>query len=347
MAAQEPNWWYATAPQWQTTVLRPVSHIYAALAARHIRSTKPYVSKLPIVCIGNFTAGGTGKTPTSLKVAAMLRDLGFVPIFLSRGYGGSERGPIDVDVHRHSAGDVGDEPLLLAQAGRAVVARDRTRGVQFIEAAAPAHAVIVMDDGLQNPSVAKTLSLAVVDANRGLGNGAVIPAGPLRAAMSVQAPLADAVILNGTATAERMSAVLATLNGFRGPVFHAHVAPAERSDLIAGERLVAFAGIANPERFFALASASGATLADRIVFRDHHDFTAADVDRLIAAADRHGAKLITTEKDAVRMRGMGEAGARILARTRVLAIEMQFAADDEARLKALLIERLGGMSDAR
>lgn len=337
---REPSWWYGGTPQWQTAALRPLSHMYGALAARRIAKAKPYRCKFPVVCIGNFTAGGTGKTPTALRIAALLRQMEFEPVFLSRGYGGTNAGPMKVDLTKHTARDAGDEAMLLARAASTIISRDRVRGAQLIEATAPANTVIVMDDGLQNPALAKDFSLAVIDSRRGLGNGEVIPAGPLRAPMGVQAKLADAVIVNGEAASQRMQDLRESLPGFQGWVFTAHVAPAQNGGPLKAERFVAFAGIANPDRFFALARAQGATLLDTIVFSDHHAFSESDAARLIAAADQYGAGLITTEKDAVRFMGLGDRAAMVVRRLAVLKIELVL--DDEDGLKALLQSKLAG-----
>ena len=196
MSAEEPSWWYNREAALAQRLLDPVARIWAWSAVRRLRTGKPHRVGLPVVCVGNFTAGGTGKTPLALYLARALADRGERPAFLTRGYGGRLRGPHVVDTALDTAADVGDEPLLLARQALTVVARDRAKGAALIaglSGLAPPTA-IVMDDGLQNPGLAKDLSIAVVDARRGLGNGRVIPAGPLRAPLAAQLRIVDAIV---------------------------------------------------------------------------------------------------------------------------------------------------------
>ena len=181
----------------QQALLSPAAWVYGRMAQRRFERRTPYASRLPIVCIGNFTAGGTGKTPLTQAVVRLLQDRGIRPVVLSRGYGGSIKDATVVDAAHHRAAEVGDEPLLLAQGVPVVIARDRRAGVQLIEGGGIPADVVIMDDGLQNPSVRKNLVVALVDGGRGVGNGAVIPAGPLRAPLEFQLGLADAIVVNG------------------------------------------------------------------------------------------------------------------------------------------------------
>lgn len=339
MAIDEPSWWYDEAPRWQTKLLRPAAGLYGAIAARRLKSAKAYRSRFPVICVGNFTAGGTGKTPAALRIADLVRDLGFAPVFLTRGYGGRIDGPVDVDPRHHSFIDVGDEPLLLAAHARTVIAKVRATGAAFIDKTAADNSIIVMDDGLQNASIAKDVTIALVDAKRGLGNGAVIPAGPLRAPIAAQAPLADVVIVNGDPAARETEAIVAALPGFRGAMMGARVVPAIPADALRGQRLVAFAGIANPHRFFALLKKLGAEVVQTAEFRDHHAFSAADVARLIALADEKGAQLATTEKDAVRLKSVAS-GQALLKCTLTVPVRLELLDDGTARLSALISERL-------
>ena len=198
MAQSEPSWWYAGGATWQRNLLRPVASLYGRIAAARYSATTPERAARPVICVGNFTAGGTGKTPMSLLIADLVEQNGGAPWFLSRGYGGRLDGQERVDPARHTAAEVGDEPLLLAARAPTVTSRDRRLGAEFIARQAPANAVIIMDDGLQNPALAKDLTIAVVDAARGLGNGAVIPAGPLRAPHAFQLARTDLMVFNGT-----------------------------------------------------------------------------------------------------------------------------------------------------
>jgi tetraacyldisaccharide 4'-kinase len=298
---------------------------------------------LPVICVGNFTAGGTGKTPLALAIAEHLIQRGEQPAFLTRGYGGRSRGPLWVEPERHATRDVGDEPLLLARRAPVMLARDRREGALVIEGGERPASVIVMDDGLQNPALHKDLTIALVDADRGVGNGRVIPAGPLRAPLEFQIALADAIVVNGTAAgavegaAIRRRVVDVLRREFTGPVLQATAAPSGDTGWLAGAKVVAFAGIGNPARFFRLLETLGAELAAREVFPDHHTFTEADAARLISTARDRAAHLVTTEKDWVRL-ATGEGRlAELRQAARTLPIRLAMPAADTARLADLLV----------
>ncbi|MBI4723881.1 MAG: tetraacyldisaccharide 4'-kinase, partial [Rhodomicrobium sp.] len=195
MRLEPPSWWYGGRIPLAAWGLLPISAIYGAIVQRRFRKASPYRSKLPVICVGNFTMGGAGKTPVALKLASLLHDLGRKPGFLTRGYGGRERGPHMVDGARDNAARVGDEPLLLAEAATTVVSRDRPGGARLLETLGPD--TIIMDDGFQNPSLKKDFSLIVIDAGSGIGSGRVFPLGPLRAPLAFQAGMADAILLLG------------------------------------------------------------------------------------------------------------------------------------------------------
>ena len=302
-----------------------------------------YTSTVPVICIGNFTAGGTGKTPFVRVVVAMLRELGHTPVVLSRGYGGSELGPHWVDNAHDTAARAGDEPLLLAATVPVMVARDRVAGARAIEAASAPHplaSVIVMDDGLQNPALAKTLTIAVIDATRGVGNGHCIPAGPLRAPLELQLGHADALLFNRGDRGQEPSPLAAQLAAqFKGPVLSAVIAPAQGLDWLKGQKVIAFAGIGVPERFFATLKAAGATVCNAQAFADHHAYTADDAQRLLSLAKAENATLVTTEKDHVRLNGSGGALAELAAASRILPIELRLDAPSQATLHELLAQR--------
>ncbi len=191
MPLNEPRWWYTASKggRLAARLLAPVADAYGAVAEARYRRHAPYRASLPTICVGNFTAGGTGKTPLTRCIVEHLLSLGESPVCLTRGYGGRLPGPVWVDPSRHGAADVGDEPLLLARSAPVMVSRDRAEGARAIEAAEIKATVIVMDDGLQNGTVAKDLTIAVVDATRGMGNGQVIPAGPRRAPLCFEIAL--------------------------------------------------------------------------------------------------------------------------------------------------------------
>lgn len=263
---------------------------------------------VPVVCVGNYSLGGAGKTPTTIALVKLLRASGETPVVLSRGYGGRLAGPVQVDAARHAADDVGDEPLLLARAAPVIVSRDRVAGA---DAALRAGAsVIVMDDGFQNPSLQKDVSLIVVDSHRGIGNGCVFPSGPLRAPLAVQLDLTDVVIVSGDGSAANGVAEQVEARG--GLVLRARVVPdAEAISALRGQRVLAFAGIGNPQRFFATLRASNIEVALTREFADHHRFTTGEIDQLIDEARTASLTLVTTEKDFVRLRGLAVDGAAV------------------------------------
>ena len=298
---REPGFWHG-APSWKSHLLRPLGAIYGAVAAKRLQR-EGLDAGIPVLCVGNYHVGGAGKTPTVLALAKLLRDLGETPVVLSRGYGGRLHGPVRVDPARHAADDVGDEPLMMADTLPVVVSRERADGVPL--ACSLGASVIVMDDGFQNPSVAKDASLIVIDSGRGLGNGRVIPAGPLRAPLKPQLARTDALIIVGDGTAA--AAVAAEIAARGKPVLRARLRPGEA--LVAslhGRRVLAFAGIGDPARFFATLRASGIEVVRERAFADHHPFSQSEVEALVADAKRDALTPVTTEKDLARLRVRGE-----------------------------------------
>ncbi|MBU6372662.1 MAG: tetraacyldisaccharide 4'-kinase [Alphaproteobacteria bacterium] len=298
-------------------LLTPVSWLYAGAAALRQATTTPSRVGAPVICIGNVSVGGVGKTPIVRAVRALLAARGVTAHALSRGHGGALKGPVRVDPDLHGAGDVGDEPLLHARDGPAWIARDRLAGARA--AAAAGAAAIVMDDGFQNPTLAKDLSFLVVDARDGFGNGAVLPAGPLREPVAAALSRADAVILMGEGDAENDPRLA------QRPVLHAELTPAGPAP---DGPLVAFAGIGRPQKFFDTLTALGADLADAVPFADHHPYTAQDLDFLLKLAADRGARLVTTEKDHVRLPAA--------ARSAILTLPVTARFADEAALAAFL-----------
>ena len=249
---REPGFWYRP-PSWKSHLLRPLGALYGAIAARRLQRLG-FDAGVPLFCIGNYHLGGAGKTPAVLALVNMLRDLGETPVVLSRGYGGRLHGPVMVDATRHVAGDVGDEPLMLSETVPVAVARDRVGGVAL--ARSQGASVIVMDDGFQNPAIAKDASLIVIDGDRGLGNGRVFPAGPLRASLSPQLDRTDALIVIGNGSAADKTAAAVAARG--KPVLRSHLQPDAASVArLSGKRVLAFAGIGDPPRFFRTLRASG------------------------------------------------------------------------------------------
>ncbi|MBA2397274.1 MAG: tetraacyldisaccharide 4'-kinase [Bradyrhizobium sp.] len=297
---REPRFWHG-APSLKSSLLKPLAVLYGAIAARRMQRNG-LDAGVPVICVGNYHVGGAGKTPTVLALAKLLRDLGEAPVVLSRGYGGKLHGPVRVDPERHAAADVGDEPLMLAATLPVVVSRQRADGVPLARSLGAS--VILMDDGFQNPAVTKDASLIVIDGDRGLGNGQVFPAGPLRAPLRPQIARTDALIIVGNGTAA--DAVAAGIVAQGKQVLRARLAPNEASiAALRGKRVLAFAGIGDPARFFGTLQASGVELVRQRAFTDHHAFSKAEIDGLIAEANRDALTLVTTEKDLARLQVRG------------------------------------------
>jgi tetraacyldisaccharide 4'-kinase len=269
--------------------------------------SRSYRPSVPVICVGNLVAGGAGKTPVALSLTGWLVERGVSAHVVTRGYGGRLRGPVRVDPVRHDALAVGDEALLLAARAPCWVARDRAAGVRA--AVADGAGAILLDDGFQNPAVTKTLGLIVVDAGYGFGNGRVIPAGPLRENLRRGIARADAVVLVANAGDASGTERLQLDCGI--PVLTAVLAPVG-GERLAGSRLLAFAGIGRPEKFFATLRALGAVLGGAQAFPDHHPFSAAELAELYRDAERSGARLITTAKDIVRVPPALRAGIEVL-----------------------------------
>jgi len=295
---REPAFWWREA-SFAARALAPLAAVYGAVTQRRLAQAGARAA-VPVVCVGNPTLGGAGKTPLVLTLARSLMGAGETPVLLSRGYGGRLAGPLQVDPHRHRATDVGDEPLLLARLAPTVVARDRVAGAQAAVAAGAS--VIVMDDGFQNPSLQKSFSVLVLDGRRGIGNGKLFPAGPLRAPLSAQLARADALVVVGSSSTG-VAGVVEEARG-RMPVFAASLQPeAGAVAALAGVRVLAFAGIGDPGKLFASLAAAGVAVARSRGFADHHRYTRAQARALCEEADREGLELVTTEKDLARMQG--------------------------------------------
>lgn len=290
-----PGFWWRMPPSFTALLLAPFGWIYGGIARRRMEKPGQRAS-IPVICIGNLVAGGAGKTPAAIEVARLLIIAGKNPVFLTRGYGGREQGPLAVDPAHHAAAIVGDEPLLLARTAPCVVAKDRVAGARL---AATLGDVIVMDDGFQNPSLGKNLSFLVVDSDAGIGNGLCIPAGPLRAPLEPQLRRADAVILVGDGESANWLKVRK-----RPSVLHARLVPdTKAAGDLKGKRVLAFAGIARPQKFAGTLKGLGADVVRLAGFPDHHIFTANEARDLIEEARRGKLLLVTTEKDRARLAG--------------------------------------------
>lgn len=286
-----PDFWDRDDPfaRLLASALSPLGALYAAAVRYKHQAAKPHRVRIPVICVGNISAGGVGKTPIALAIAEAVIARGKNPFFLTRGYGGSLKGPLVVS-RNHKASETGDEPLLLSRKAATVIARDRAAGADLaVERGAD---LIIMDDGHQNFALSKDLSFIVVDGAQGFGNGKVLPAGPLREPAPEGLARADAVIIAGDGEP--------ALPGFWGPVLRAAIAPAAARQFT-GKRLFAFAGIGRPQKFYASLAALGAELAATESFADHHLYARREIAALKAKARALGASLVTTEKDFVRL----------------------------------------------
>lgn len=324
-----PGFWWRSPdhPGVLPRLLAPLGWLYASGTARRLRQSG-YTPRVPVICVGNLTAGGAGKTPTVIALIERLSARKRSVHVVSRGYGGSLAGPVRVEDTRHRAEEVGDEPLLLSAFAPVWVARDRAAGVRAAEAAGAE--VILMDDGFQNPAVKPSLSLVVIDAARGFGNGRCIPAGPLRETVSTGLARADLVLTIGDAAAQARFDV--TWGAPAVPRLRGHLAPLQMGMDWKGERVLAFAGIADPSRFFATLRAEGAEVLRGEALADHEMLSETLLRRLEAEATAAGAQLVTTEKDAARLPPQW--------RPKVLTLVVRLRIEDWSPLDAQL-DRLG------
>jgi tetraacyldisaccharide 4'-kinase len=314
-----PAFWWQPGLVPAAVALWPAARLWGAAAAWRLGRTARYRPPVGTICVGNYVVGGAGKTPTTIALVRVARQSGAKPGILARGYGGQLTGPLVVDPARHGPLDVGDEALLLAAAAPTVIAGDRAEGASRL--VAEGADLILMDDGFQDPAVRKDLSLIAVDAAAGIGNGMTIPSGPLRAPLLAQLQRTDALIVIGEGAAAEPLVRAAARAG--RSVLRARLKPARVRDWRRGEML-AFAGIGRPQKFFDSLAAVGARLAAARAFPDHHAFTAEEATEMLAAADAGGLRLVTTEKDAARLRGAHGTLAELRERAEVFEVALEF-----------------------
>lgn len=323
-----PGFWWRWPPIALARLLQPLGALYGAITLGRMRrpGTK---ANIPVICVGNFVAGGAGKTPTALALASRLITMGETPFALTRGYGGRLAGPVRVDPALHGATDVGDEPLLLATRLPTIVTRKRPAGAALARDSGAS--LVLMDDGLQNPSLHKDLRLAVVDGAVGVGNSLCLPAGPLRAPLTGQMEQTDAIVLIGGGVAGDHVATQALAVG--KPVLRANlIPPTEIRAELAALPVLAVSGIGRPEKFAATLRAAGAQLVGERAYGDHHAYTAGDVAALIAEAKAKACCIAVTEKDMVKLAPLWPVAERSL----LLCVPVTLVFEDEAALDDIL-----------
>jgi tetraacyldisaccharide 4'-kinase len=323
---QTPEFWHIDCAA--ARVFTPLGWMYAAIGRWRRALAKPYRAAVPVICVGNVVAGGAGKTPVCLALAAWFKQNQAVPVFLGHGYGGLYGGPLVVDAHAHTAMQVGDEALLLTRSGVTIIGEDRASAARLAEGEGPD--VLIMDDGFQNPYLHKNLSLLVVDGEYGLGNGRLIPAGPLREKLADALARADAIVFYGQDRHGLRAQIPSTK-----PVLSARLVPdAAQIEKLRGKKLLAFAGIGRPQKFYDLLRQQGLTILASFDFPDHHIFHASEILLLQERAQAEQAVLVTTEKDWVRLDPP--------LREAVVPVRVQLEWQDPALLLPLLTPLLPG-----
>lgn len=337
MNLHPPSWWQDDTGHILPKYLDPLGQLYGQIVKARFRYTNAHQSKLPIICIGNFTLGGTGKTPLAIKLSHILGDLGWQPSFLSRGYKGKYAGPLLVDPNDHSAEDVGDEPMLLAAHAPTIIAKKRVDGAWLLEQRNTN--IIIMDDGFQNPTLRKNISIIAIDSSTALGNGRIFPAGPLRAPLEFQLPKADAIIITGSPGPEKAKLIekLRQKYKYKKPILRGSLTPSDDTAWLKDKPILAYAGIGRPEKLFQSLEQAGGQVIRRLPFPDHHNFTHKDADHITKIALADDLQLVTTQKDFIRINAGKNHQLRALKRlSRPFPIEFSFEKNDEQALIELL-----------
>ncbi|MFP3542644.1 tetraacyldisaccharide 4'-kinase [Rhizobium sp. SIMBA_035] len=330
MVSEAPPFWWTKA-DWRAWTLSPLSLIYGGVAGYRMKHARRASVPIPVICIGNFTVGGAGKTPTALAIARAAKAKGLKPGFLSRGYGGSLDVTTVVDAAHHRAMAVGDEPLLLAREALTVISRRRVEGAQrLVKEGAD---LIIMDDGFQSARLALDYALLVIDATRGLGNGHTVPGGPVRAPVPVQMRHATALLKVGNGNAADAIVRMAARAG--KPYFTAALKTVGTNEL-AGRRVLAFAGIADPGKFFRTVETLGAEIAVAKSFGDHEHLSDDEIGNLIEIAAREDLQIVTTSKDFVRLAGHHGRAQELAEKSKVIEVEMAF---EDPQAPGLIIDR--------
>ena len=327
---ETPKFWYRKNlfSEILSVLFFPISLLWILISLLKKNLVKKYKSKLKVICIGNLTIGGTGKTPFAIYTYKLLKKLGYKPVFLTRGYGGLLKGPIKVK-DTHNFRDVGDEALLLNKIGPTIVSKDRSLGAKLIENNEKDFNIIIMDDGLQNYQLVQDIKLLLVDKNLKFGNNLCIPSGPLREPASLALMRIDAIVLTGN-----NNEVVDFNNVHNKTVFNTKVKTI-KVPKIKKKKLLAFCGLANSKKFYQTLKENGFNVTSTKSFPDHFEYKNRDIDKLISEANSKNLKLITTEKDYVKIND----DKKII---NVLTIEMELELKDKAIFNSFLQEKLNG-----
>lgn len=336
MVSEAPPFWW-TKPDWRAYALWPVSRLYGLIAGSRMRRAHRASVPVPVICVGNFTVGGAGKTPTSLALARAAKARGLRPGFLSRGYGGSLDVVTVVKPGQHRARDVGDEPLLLAREALTVISRRRVSGAQrLVEEGVD---LIIMDDGFQSARLIFDYALLVVDSRRGIGNGFMIPSGPVRAPLTEQLRQASSLLVIGDGNAA--DALIRQAARGAKPFFTATLATVDTADL-QGQGVMAWSGLADNEKFFRTVESTGARIHLKRGFPDHHHLSDDEVADVLADAEAANCQIVTTAKDSVRLGGGHGRSEELRRKSRVIEVEIRF---DDPKAPAQIIDK--ALSTAR
>ncbi|MDS7596280.1 tetraacyldisaccharide 4'-kinase [Agrobacterium tumefaciens] len=330
MVSEAPPFWWQKAG-WQAWALSPFSLLYGRIAGRRMRTAKRATVPVPVICIGNFTVGGAGKTPTAIAVARAATSKGLKPGFLSRGYGGTLDVTTLVDLEHHRAADVGDEPLLLAREAMTVISRKRVEGAERL--VREGVDLIIMDDGFQSARLTLDYALVVIDTVRGIGNGHLVPGGPVRAPLAEQMRHMTGLLKVGKGHAADM--IVRAAAKAAKPVFVSTIEPRELPD-IGGRRVLAYAGIADPAKFYRTVGALGGEIVQQRSFPDHHHFSDDEIADLLSDAKKEDLLLVTTAKDAVRLNGHHGRAEELLWSSLVAEIDMVF---DDPNATSIIIDQ--------
>ncbi|MBB4348524.1 MULTISPECIES: tetraacyldisaccharide 4'-kinase [Rhizobiaceae] len=318
MVSEAPPFWWEKA-DWRAYALSPFSAIYGAVAGKRMRTARRASAPIPVICVGNFTVGGAGKTPTSIALARAAKAMGHTPGFLSRGYGGSLDVTTLVDRDRHRADTVGDEALLLAAEAMTVISRKRVDGARKL--AAEGADLIIMDDGFQSARLHLDFALVVIDSVRGIGNGHLVPGGPVRAPIKEQMHQLSAILKVGNGEA---ADALVRKAARAGKAIHVATIEPRPDASLSGKNVLAYAGIADPEKFYRTVRAIGGLISTTRSFPDHHYFTGDEIQSLLDDAEREDLVLATTAKDAARLAGHSGPARTLLERSKIVEIDMVF-----------------------